>query len=35
MNEYVKSIRKYIGHKRLIIVGSGVIIYKDGIVEQV
>jgi mutator protein MutT len=30
MNEYVKSIRKYIGHERLILVGSGVLIYKNG-----
>jgi mutator protein MutT len=30
MNEYVKSIRKYIGHERLLLVGSGVIIYKNG-----
>jgi len=29
MNEYVKSIRKYIGHERLLLVGSGVIIYKN------
>ena len=30
MNEYVKSIRKYIGSERLILVGSGVLIYKNG-----
>jgi len=30
MNEYVKSIRKYIGHERLLLVGSGVIIYRNG-----
>ena len=30
MNEYVKSIRKYIGNERLILVGSGVLIYKNG-----
>lgn len=30
MNEYVKSIRTYVGHERIILVGSGVLIYKDG-----
>ena len=30
MNDYVKSMRKHIGHERLLIVGAGVIIYKDG-----
>jgi len=30
MNEYVKSIKKYIGHERLLLVGSGVIIYRNG-----
>jgi 8-oxo-dGTP pyrophosphatase MutT (NUDIX family) len=29
MNEYVKSIRKYIGHERLILAGAGVLIYKN------
>ena len=30
MNDYVKQMRKYIGHECLILVGSGVFIYKDG-----
>jgi len=30
MNKYVKSIRKYIGHERLILAGAGVLIYKNG-----
>ena len=30
MNEYIKTIRKYIGHERLILAGSGIIIYKNG-----
>jgi len=30
MTEYVKSIRKYIGHERLLLVGAGVLIYKNG-----
>jgi mutator protein MutT len=30
MNEYVESIRKHIGHERLILVGAGVLIYKNG-----
>jgi 8-oxo-dGTP pyrophosphatase MutT (NUDIX family) len=30
MNEYVNTMRKYIGHERLILVGAGVFLYKDG-----
>jgi len=30
MNDYVKNIRKYIGHERLLMVGASVIIHKDG-----
>ena len=30
MNDYVKSMRKYIGHERLLLVGSGVLVYKNG-----
>jgi mutator protein MutT len=30
MNEYVKTIRQHIGHERLLLVGVGVIIYKNG-----
>lgn len=30
MIEYVKNIRKYIGHQTLILVGVGVFIHKDG-----
>lgn len=30
MNEYIKSIRQKIGHDRLIVVGAGVFVYKDG-----
>ena len=29
MNDYIKNMRKYIGHERLLTVGAGVIIYKD------
>jgi ADP-ribose pyrophosphatase YjhB (NUDIX family) len=29
MTEYVKTMRKYIGHERLIIVGASVFIHKD------
>ena len=30
MNNYMKTMRKHIGHERLILVGSGVLIYKNG-----
>ena len=30
MIEYIKTMRKYIGHERLLIVGASVFIYKDG-----
>ena len=30
MNEYVQSMRKYIGQERLLLVGSGVLLYKGG-----
>ena len=30
MNEYIKNMRKYIGHERLLIVGASVFIHKDG-----
>ena len=30
MNEYVKRIRSYVGHERIILVGAGVIIHKNG-----
>jgi len=30
LNEYIKSIRQKIGHDRLIVVGAGVFVYKDG-----
>jgi len=30
MIEYVKSMRKYIGHECLLLAGSGVLIYKNG-----
>ena len=30
MNEYVKRIRSYIGHERIILVGTGVFIYRNG-----
>lgn len=30
MTDYIKSMRKYIGHKRLLIVGASVFIHKDG-----
>lgn len=30
MNEYIKNIRQKIGHDRLIVVGAGVFVYKDG-----
>jgi len=30
MNDYIKSMRKHIGHDRLLIVGAGVIIHKNG-----
>ena len=29
MNDYIKDMRKHIGHERLLTVGAGVIIYKD------
>ena len=29
MSDYIKSIRKKVGHDRILIVGAGVIIYKD------
>jgi 8-oxo-dGTP pyrophosphatase MutT (NUDIX family) len=30
MTEYIKSMRKHIGHERLLIVGASVFIHKDG-----
>jgi mutator protein MutT len=30
MNGYVNSIRKYIGHECLMLVGAGVLVYKNG-----
>jgi 8-oxo-dGTP pyrophosphatase MutT (NUDIX family) len=30
MNEYIKSMRKFIGHERLLLVGASVIVHKDG-----
>jgi len=30
MNEYIKSMRKKIGHDRLAVAGAGVFIYEDG-----
>jgi predicted house-cleaning noncanonical NTP pyrophosphatase (MazG superfamily)/8-oxo-dGTP pyrophosphatase MutT (NUDIX family) len=30
MTEYIKSMRKHIGHERLLIAGAGVFIHKDG-----
>ena len=30
MTEYIKNMRKYIGHERLILVGASVFIHKDG-----
>ena len=30
MTDYVKSMRKYIGNERLMIVGGSVIVHKDG-----
>ncbi|MCL2593215.1 MAG: NUDIX hydrolase [Defluviitaleaceae bacterium] len=30
MTDYVKNMRKYIGHERLLLVGAGVAIHKDG-----
>ena len=30
MTDYIKTMRKYIGHERLLIVGAGVVIYQDG-----
>lgn len=30
MTEYIKAMRKFIGHERLIIVGAGVFVYRDG-----
>ena len=30
MTDYIKSMRKYIGHERLLIVGAGVCIHKEG-----
>ena len=30
MTEYIKSMRKYIGHERLLIVGASVFVHKDG-----
>jgi ADP-ribose pyrophosphatase YjhB (NUDIX family)/ribosomal protein S18 acetylase RimI-like enzyme len=30
MTDYIKSMRKYISHERLLVVGAGVFIYKDG-----
>lgn len=30
MTDYIKHMRKYIGHERLQIVGTGVFVYKDG-----
>ena len=30
MTDYIKSMRKYIGHERLMIIGGSVIVHKDG-----
>jgi len=30
MTDYIKTMRKYIGHERLLVVGAGVFIHKDG-----
>jgi len=30
MTEYIKTMRKHIGHERLLVVGVGVFIHKDG-----
>lgn len=30
MTEYIKNMRKYIGHDTLILTGAGVFIHKDG-----
>ena len=30
MTEYIKSMRKHIGHERLLIAGAGVFVHKDG-----
>ena len=30
MNDYVKRIRSFVGHERIILAGAGVLIYKDG-----
>ena len=30
MNEYIKSMRKYIGHERLLYVGACVFVHKEG-----
>ena len=30
MNDYVKRIRSFVGHERIILVGAGVLIYKNG-----
>jgi 8-oxo-dGTP pyrophosphatase MutT (NUDIX family) len=30
MNEYIETIRKQIGHEMLMLVGTGVFVYKDG-----
>jgi len=30
LTDYLKSIREKVGHDRIIIVGAGVIVYKDG-----
>jgi 8-oxo-dGTP pyrophosphatase MutT (NUDIX family) len=30
MTEYIKSMRKYIGHERLLVVGASVIVHKNG-----
>jgi len=32
MSDYIKYIRKKVGHDRVIVVGSGVFVYKDGLV---
>ena len=32
MPDYIKNIRKKVGHDRIIIVGAGVLIYKDNMV---
>ena len=30
MNEYIKRIRSFVGHERIILVGTGVFIYQNG-----